>query len=311
MSSAAIIDFVEELAWSLWTELGVPGVVRNHRHTVVDPEALLVATPAMVWGEPRLRELAYGWCAVHSERTSTSRLRGLYAGLPGGAQAPFGSFVATLRQDGLVRWSIPSDEAPWRDQPLVRRVSLDLSRPALLRLRMRGLCGVGARADVLCELLARQDGWVTAADLQHEGYSKRNIARVLSELQDAGVVVGHAQGNAQRYRLASPEELGGLVHDAGLAHPPWRLLLGIALCALEMAALEERPLSIQRTEAHKMAERVRPLAEQIRLDLPPATRGEANAWGMMVDWFSLQLEGIAQGTSPAFRVGAAVGRLVE
>ena len=138
-----------------------------------------------------------------------------------------------------------------------------------------------------------------------------DIARVLSELQDAGVVVGHAQGNAQRYRLASPEELGGLVHDAGLAHPPWRLLLGIALCALEMAALEERPLSIQRTEAHKMAERVRPLAEQIRLDLPPATRGEANAWGMMVDWFSLQLEGIAQGTSPAFRVGAAVGRLVE
>ena len=225
MSSAAIIDFVEELAWSLWTELGVPGVVRNHRHTVVDPEALLVATPAMVWGEPRLRELAYGWCAVHSERTSTSRLRGLYAGLPGGAQAPFGSFVATLRQGGLVRWSIPSDEAPWRDQPLVRRVSLDLSRPALLRLRMRGLCGVGARADVLCELLARQDGWVTAADLQHEG-SPSFRTPVLSWATLRGMRSGIGSRHRRSWEgscttLGSPIPLGVSCLGSPFAHSKW------------------------------------------------------------------------------------------
>lgn len=49
---------------------------------------------------------------------------------------------------------------PWAGRPsatartTAKAIELPTMRPALVRLRLRALCGVGARADVLAELMA-------------------------------------------------------------------------------------------------------------------------------------------------------------
>lgn len=46
MFSAALRRHTEDLAWSLWTELGVSGVVRNHAFVALDLEPILAVTPS-------------------------------------------------------------------------------------------------------------------------------------------------------------------------------------------------------------------------------------------------------------------------
>jgi len=47
---------LRELAWSLWTEFGVPGGVRNHRGVALDIEQLIVISPLLFEHDPRLRD---------------------------------------------------------------------------------------------------------------------------------------------------------------------------------------------------------------------------------------------------------------
>jgi hypothetical protein len=73
----SIARLATDLAWSLWGELGVPSVVRNHTQVVVDPEPLVLAAPFIAQHDARLRDEIRRWCAAHADRISTSRLKGL------------------------------------------------------------------------------------------------------------------------------------------------------------------------------------------------------------------------------------------
>jgi hypothetical protein len=159
-------------------------------------------------------------------------------------------------------------------------------------------------------LLAREGGWTSATDLSDEGYSKRNIARVLSGLQEAElVVVVQGKGAALRYRLARAETLRALVQGAGLASPPWRAILDLVLTALGLSAFDSASSATRRVEAHNLAERLRPVTEQLWIDAPPATRGDPDAWNKVHEWLEKQFSALADGTSPAFGVEAV--RAVE
>ena len=132
MSSEALRDALVELGWSLFTELGVPGVVRHHQGIALDPEPIVVAAPSLFELDPRLRDQMYGWCATHAGRLSVSRLQGLLRELPYGAHTEFRRLAATLREHAKVRW--PDDsEPPWTRVPEVKARRLPLERPALLR----------------------------------------------------------------------------------------------------------------------------------------------------------------------------------
>ncbi len=56
MHSPTITHLATVLTWSLWGALGVPSVVRNHTHLVVDPEPLFLASPLIAQHDTRLRE---------------------------------------------------------------------------------------------------------------------------------------------------------------------------------------------------------------------------------------------------------------
>ena len=299
MSRERLVSHATDLAWSLWTELGVPGVVRRHTGVAIDPEPLIVASPRLAAHDPRLLGLVYSWCADNDQRISASRLRGLAALAPSSAQEALAPMVATLRQDQGVRWSVPSPGEPWAAPPEKRLTQVNVSRPPLLRLRLRALAGVGARADVLAELLGRADHWVRASDLQDEGYSKRNVARILSELTEAGLVEMRVQGKTHLIRLPRTTAIGELVGATDLAFPRWRPILAVVLTVIDLADLSDRPAATRRVEAHKAAERLRPAAREIELASPPSTRGNPDAWDEVLTWAADQTSALATGDSLA------------
>ena len=303
--SSELSRLVHDLLWSLWRELGVPGVLQNHRLTAVDPELMIAVTPALARTEPRLLGQAYGWCASNSDLISASRLRGLLATLPRSWQTEFLAMASTLVVHAGLRWSFKGEnQEAWPQVPDAQGRSPDLSRPALLRPRLRGLAGVGARADVLYALLARPGAWVPASALEVEGYTKRNIARILGELQSAGLAREQVVGNSLRFQLAHRRAVMEVVQAEGVAFPDWAAVFRLVEGAVELEQQEGKSAGVQRVAADKVRGQMVALSEQLWLDSPPKTKGESEAWTLMLDWFRQQLTFLADGSSPALAVEA-------
>ena len=198
-----------DLVWSLWTELGVPGPRRSHRRAAVDPERLLVATPAIAAADPRLEDLVFSWCAQHAHRLSASRLATLLSAAAPDERVAAEGFLGELAGEGVVLAKVAL--VPLARPRARRALVVPVERPALLRLRVRGLVGVGGRADVLFALLSSTEQWQSASQLDDVGIAKRNIARILAELAEAGVVHDRSRGNVREFRLANPQALGEVV----------------------------------------------------------------------------------------------------
>jgi DNA-binding transcriptional ArsR family regulator len=142
---------------------------------------------------------------------------------------------------------------------------------------------VGARADILCELLARR-AWVTASGLTHLGYSKRGIARVLAELGEARLAVRRERGNAHAYRLRDRGSLVRLVGGSGLAWPRWWELLLLVHRLVLLDDLAPKAPQVRRVGAHGARKELRKLALAVELAEPPATAGVADAFERLTSW---------------------------
>ncbi len=298
MSCELLEETANALAWSLWTELGAPGLTRDHTETAIDPEALIVATPSLAAKEPRLLDLAMLWCMEHAHRLNTTRLQGLLKLLPDEAIPRFHAFAATFNANTGGTW--PSGgliASPGSPSP--REIPIPWDRPALLRLRARALFGVGTRADVICDLLAQPEQPVTAEDLSGGGHTKRNVARILADLADAGTVQDLREGNARSFRLSDPHALarvlGGIPDDL----PAWTPILNFTLLALRLRKIQDLPPSARRVEAHMLREALAPSAQRLHLEAPPQTKGDPAAWDQLLDWATAQVQDLAEGRSTA------------
>lgn len=294
-----IVRAATDLCWSLWTELGVNGVVRRHAEVIIDPEALLLFSPRLVASDPRLLELIYAWCLKHHGLIAPSRLHGLRKTLPPEVTGPFDGLAATLQAHGAARWVSGKGASPWPSAPAPRRVSLDLTRPALRMLRLRAILGVTARADVLGALISAPSEWVTAAQLTHLGYSKRAVALVLTDLHAAGLIDALPEKNRVTYRLAVGVQLGALAGPPGLGAPRWLDVFGLMHLAYALIEHQGRLPTLQRVAAHKLVEQARPLAARLNLPPPPKTAGDPEAFEEALRWFTRHLEGFASGDSAA------------
>lgn len=265
---------MQDLGWSLWTELGVPGVVREHRHVVVDLEVLVLLTPLLAKGDSRLELEALRWCRHHGQWLSTSRLKGLMRGLSSGMRSEVQGFLDACRA--------PASSAP----PCLR-----LERPSLLQLRLRTLCGVGARADTLGFLLGRQGRPASAGEIAWLGYSKRTVSGILTELTAGGLVNRFKQGNRQLFDLARPAELEVLLQAEGLRWVDWRAALGLLGGIEDLACLEEKTSAVRRVRAVELREVLVPFADRLHQARPPRVAGEPHSYEQMLDWANATLEG--------------------
>jgi hypothetical protein len=249
--------------------------------------------------DPRLRDQAYGWCAAHAGRLSLSRLQGLSRSLPEPARKAFHGLAATKREHARVRWP-DGGEPSWPRAPEVKARHLPLERPALFRFRARALCGVGASADVLSELIVRSGRWTRASDLVELGYSKRAIAGILSELAEAGLAKQLVEGNALTFQLSCSDHLREVLGARDLAYPPWQRIMTAVHLFLDLASLEGAGAAVWWVEANNRREAFRSFADQTRLEAPPQTRGDPDAWHVLVSWATGVAADLADGSSIAF-----------
>lgn len=298
--SSRVDELTLDLMWSVWSELGIPGVHQLHGHTAIDPEPLLVATPWLAREDVRLRDEVYRWCVAHADRISASRLQTLVRRAPPEVRAAFEELSATLGANTSIRWPAGADATPWDVAPSTKHPNLRVTRPSMVRLRVRAIAGVGARADVLAELIARPGTWLVASDLDHVGYSKRNASRVLTELAAAGVVRQRADRNALAFQLAEPDAWRTLANVGDVGWPRWDLLLDLAIEARVLASMGNKTATVRRVNAANAAERFKVLADGLGLERPADVRGDPSAYDVIGAWSEAAIEVIALGTSPAF-----------
>jgi len=287
-STSAALD----LAWSLWGELGVPSAARRHSHWLADPEPLLVWTPLVAEHDARLRDEIFRWGHAHADRLSMTRLRGLLHERPTNVAASFGGLAATLAEAGSKGWPQQTGIPPWPRRPKPRRSPCPVDRPALAALRLRALAGVGARADLLTALATHSESWRSARDLEWLGYTKRSIARLLEELNEAGYLRRRAQRNSMQYTLVN--------------RPLWTRLAGVDnVVPIDIAAVgsfvhhvltvaqsSAKPIAVRRVDAVRQRAALEQAASLLELPSPPSDDDAATD---LMQWGLLHLKRLAHG----------------
>jgi hypothetical protein len=171
---------------------------------------------------------------------------------------------------------------------------------------------VGSRADLLCELLARLPEWCSASDLAQEGYTKRNVARILAELQASRLVDESAEANRLSFRLRRPDLLSSLVgggirrsgslwiHEPHL--PRWRLLFEVFAHLQDLGERHnDKSDSAKRVSANKLRTRIAPSASALGYSDLPETRGLPSAFDDIVRWADTRLAELASGSADVLR----------
>lgn len=277
---------VLELLWSQWAELGLPGVAHAHERVAVDPEPLLLYTPYLAQSEPRLMEGVFSWCTQHTDWIVSSRLRSLHRTAPAPVQRAFEALGAELQDYQSVRWPGLAAEGtdPWPSREL-RPLSVDPSRPSLVRLRARSLFGPGARADILCEMLARPQQAFSARELTRAGYSKPALHAALAQLTSGGVLHSHEASGMLLFRLLGPELLLELLGAQELVWQDGLWLMETLAAWQELVELAREPTIVRQVEAARVRDR---LTRRFPERVLPEVDGQAKAWERLVSWLQVQ-----------------------
>lgn len=185
---------VIEVAWAQWSALtaAVAPVQGRSAWTVVDPEALVLASLSVAPLERRLEDVVAAWAGTAGFLMSKARFRGLRELFPDRGEGQVEAFARYALRGGDSRWkswvsSTSGDAYTPRDKSLGR---IKLTEGSALILRLRAGFGVNAKADVLGTLLGLHG---EAADLREittmTGYSERMIRTATEEMALAGFIL--------------------------------------------------------------------------------------------------------------------------
>jgi hypothetical protein len=281
MHHSPIREAILDLLWSAWAELGVPGIQRSHRRLASDPDPLIVFSPALATDDPRLLEQAAAWCERHGDFLSKTRLSGLQRRAPQEVGSAFTAFAGRLGGAAADWGQVKGRSVRART---VLPTTLPLERPALARLRMRGLSGTGARADVLCELLGSLNTWTSATDLERLGYTRRSIARVLADLAAARLTSEKSGKGAASFRLREPQALTRLIEAEALNWPDWAALLTLAWHLVQLERSTPPSPVLAPVKARDVWDDLRRLSVATGMREPPVPVGDSLAWPSLLNW---------------------------
>ena len=268
-----------DISWSLWTELGLSGWERRHQLEGVDLEPLILFSAWLGRHDHRLRDESLDWCLTNTRFVSATRLRGLLKRSDDEVVERFGDYSATVVSKAPnANW--PGEGKHWRFAPSKKSAVPDLTRAALLQLRLRALFGVGSRAELLRLLLIDVPrGWSAGELASETGYAKVNVAATLGSLALTGVVRMEKSGNQFRYRLARASQLIELVGPVPSFQPDWsgRFSVMVNLLRWELEASARQSL-VRAANAVRLLRHIeKPIARLGLLGLVPvAGRPEFN-----------------------------------
>jgi len=274
-----------ELAWSLWGELGVRGVISGrHDGWSVDPEPLIAFTAREGDRDPRLRDESIDWCIQHERWVSRARLRSTIRRADESTRSAFGAYAATLSEHTGRSWPGATQPRPY--QPTARSSLAPLTRPALIRLRLRALFGVGARAEIVHAFVDQPHAQMTAADLARvTGYTKRNVTEELDRLELAGLLQVAAPSNQFLYRLQDRTALLDFVGARPKVFPKWEPIFRIVAALLDVARATERSSeTTQAIEMEKILAGLEPDLDDARIRPPSPGRERTGTPEALQEW---------------------------
>ncbi len=211
-------DAALDLLWRQWSSLGVAGHSRPaNPDTIIDPEALLLATTSIAPEDPRLFDECLDWLSRHASLLHLQRLKTIHADTGLGDPVVLAAIADWLTQKGgQPKWKafarqparhaepIPLfSAAPFRDaDPIFAQHGLlrppveirGMSRPPNptlppnLLLSLRALIGVSARAEViLC--LASGPAAHPSEIARLTGFKPRTMQILLQEMALSGHIL--------------------------------------------------------------------------------------------------------------------------
>lgn len=304
-SSDPLRERALDLAWSLWTELGVPGVLRRHSDWSIDPEALILFTAWAAQWDPRLRDESIAWCVANHRCVSLIRLRALVGAQVPAAVGAFEQFAGAVAADAPVKWAAPGES---RLTSRARRPIPDLSRPALVRLRLRAVFGVTARAEILHAFLASPCRPFAASRMAAvAGFGKRSVQVELEELTRAGVLGRTTEQNRHEYTLARSGALGALLGAPPAHFLDWSLTLPLitSTTGLIDGTTDASP-DLRATEAVPIMAAWSRAAATAGLSQPPGHLAGPELWDWLRDAASVLLADLADGNAASRSMVGAV-----
>jgi hypothetical protein len=274
-----------ELAWSLWAELGVDGMVRRHDWQAVDLEPLIIFTARLGDADNRLRASTIDWCITNARFVSAFRLRNLADQSSVPTRAAFGRYAATVRAHSKAPW--PGEGDPLTLFHPERIGAPDLRRPSLIQLRLRALVGVSARAEVLKLMLAAPERPRAASTLAEDAaYGKGSVAQALEMLTMAGIVLVQPDANRLLYRLARPGELSQALLWLPSVFPDWWPVFKIVDALADYARDAAGPASARTAAVQSLLELIDPelhrlgIADHLPRASGPASVAEVEHWAL-------------------------------
>ena len=230
--SEARTDLHSRLAsflWNQWAQMGVLATAEHSDRWAADPEAPLLLSFEVGREEPRLFEEVLDWLVVNERLISVQRLRNLARDEADRAlvEAVVGWLGQRRRRARLEaragRSEDPSQPQPFfrnsrvpvadpdpaflaqgflkaRSEPSGKSQAPNLLLPINFAFRLRGLLGIGARAEAMRVLLTSDAPRVnTQAIAASTAYTKRNAQEAVTSLSAAGALTSFEVGNEQRF----------------------------------------------------------------------------------------------------------------
>lgn len=226
-----------DLFWRQWITLGVSGhAAPASGNTILDPDALLLASTALARFDARLFDEILDWLQDQADWINLQRLIRLHSDYALG-DATILSVIATrlTRLPAHKKWKAiekPSavdsglPHAPlfpedghfgpvdqdffaqgWLRGPVRYRglaVAPDMNHPGNLLLKLRALFGRQSRAEVMAWLLAHEAGH-PAEIARQTGYFRRSIQITLNELERSGHIQSLRKGREKHFSLRHDE----------------------------------------------------------------------------------------------------------
>ncbi len=215
------------LAWSLWTELGVAGNKQSHQDVLILIEELIIFTSVLAEIDPRLRDESLDWCAQYNHFISISRLKSLMKDFEL-TMEPFSKYASSLNNITGTNLPIFMGTPPLKIHLSHKSILRPYASSALLNIRARSIFGTGARADLVTFFLVHLNIDFSIAEVAETGYSKRNLSEVLDDLHFGNLFDRFMQGNQQRYRLKKNSPLVEMLKPIP-KYVPWHLIFKILL----------------------------------------------------------------------------------
>jgi len=235
-----ILSRTLDILWRQWSALGVFGSAPVWEKTVIDPEALILATCYFGRYEARLFDTMLEWLLMQNSCINVQRLKGvsitgLFSGKP--LLSAIADMMPTPGQ--RLKWSacaVPRQHTKDLErqplfflqsgQPLpvvgqlddcfkahgylrnpfsVRGVTgkFDSQNKACLLLKLRALIGVSARADILAYLMCHTSGSPRSM-ARFLMFYPATIAKALVEMEESGCISHVGDGLKKMYTLTEP-----------------------------------------------------------------------------------------------------------